>query len=123
MKRSYKQFYVALDSIAPRKRVKKKFMKRAYTRRMFFGQAFKSKKAIVNFVKTFPQLEDGANNYKQLFEDYSKRNTGVYDMALVMWIGALKHDDYKMADKIRDYANGQGVTLSRFQGNIFMRNP
>lgn len=137
LRRSYKQFYDTLDTIAPAKKVSIPFSNYRFTgadgelygkkgktfkARYFFGQQFRSKKAIVDFVKTFPQLEDGSEDYARLFKEYSERGANIWDMGLVMWIGALKNNDYPMADKIREYANSQGVTLSRFKGNVFMRS-
>lgn len=122
IRRSYKQFYDSLDSIAPKQQLDYPMFEVKIKRRIFFGRQFKSKKSIVDFVKTFPQLEDGAENYAQLFKDYSERKASVWDMALVMWIGAIKHNDYKIADNIRHYATERGVKLSRFKGNVFMRS-
>lgn len=122
VRRSYKKFYDSLDSIAPKQEFNYPIFNVKIKRRLFFGQQFKSKKAIVEFVKTFPQLEDGSENYADLFKDYSERKANLWDMALVMWIGAIKHNDYEVADTIRQYAAGQGVKLSRFKGNVFMRS-
>lgn len=116
MRKSYKQFYDSLDIIAPKKTVK--VGRYTLRKRLFYGTYFKSKKQIIAWVKQFPQLEDSIVDYKEY-----DLNRPMWDMALVLWISALKHGDYEYADKVRAQAAKNGVTMSRFAGNIFMRMP
>ena len=112
---SYKKFYDSLDDIAPLKPYSKDDEIKV---RMFFGQRFRYKKDIVRYVKSFPQLDSFVYDYKEY--DLDKN---YWDMWLVLWISAIKFGDWEYADNIREKANAQGVTLSRFKGNVVMRTP
>lgn len=68
MRRSYKKFYDSLDDVAPKQKSVRSFVRQK--RRLFFNQAFHSKKAIVDYVKSFPQLEDAIDDYKKVFTDH-----------------------------------------------------
>lgn len=120
MRRSYKKFYDSLDEIAPVQEVVYNIGKTKWKNknRVFFGMPFYTKKAIMNYVKTFPQWEDWVYDYKEY--DLSK---AMWDMALVIWISAIRFEDWDYADKVRAIVNERGIVLSRFKGNVFMRTP
>jgi hypothetical protein len=89
----------------------------------FFGQFLNSKEDVVDYVKTFPQISNAVDNYKEIFQGYKDKGAPMWDMALLLWLSALKHGDIEYADEIRAYALGHGVKLSKFPGNVFMRTP
>lgn len=125
MTQSYNKFRKSLNRIAP------KVTRKAYdgkTRRIrsFFNQEFTSKEGIIDYVKTFPQLDTIGElrfGYKKRFEAIKSRDSDTWDIGLVLWIAALAESDYGTADEIRDYCKAHGVGVSKFDGNIFIRTP
>lgn len=121
MRRSNRAFLNSLDMIAPRQPNPANALIGTRLRqvRRFFGSELTSKRAILDWVNTFPQLKDAVPNYRAWIDEAP----GTWDVALVQWISALANEDYEYADKIRAHASSRGVQLSRFPGNIFMRTP